>query len=177
MTTTEQLPRTSWFEARAACKDITERERLGEVIKDGWTALEFAEYARSCHRRSGKDYATPGAYRKAMLYFGTGAAQEWLRHFRAQGARPLPPQDAQDLKWSPGPYGIDSESPLWPWHPEGFAEMIAQRARAYFGIKDTDELRPNAWSASCRAYWREQSKNERLERKAAREAKRMSRAA
>ena len=68
-------------------------------------------------------------------------------------------------------------APLWPWHPEGFVEMIAQRARTDLGMKDTEAVRPNCWAASCRAYWCEQSKHERLARKAAREAKRLSQAA
>jgi hypothetical protein len=174
MTDEQNSSRAGWQHARAACKDTSERERLAHVLQEGWTAMEFSEYARSCHRRPYKDYDTPAAYRKALLYFRTAVAQEWLNHFRAQGSKPLPPRDPKDLKWSPGPYGIDSESPLWPFHPEGFVELIAQRSRAYFGIKETDELHANTWAASCRAYWREQAKNERLARKAAREAKRVA---
>jgi hypothetical protein len=175
MTTEQQSPQPSWQDARAACKGITERERLGEVIKEGWRALEFAEYARCCHRRPGKDYATPGAYRKAMQCHRTGAALQWRRSFREQGSKPLPPRSTQELRWPPGLCGIDQESPLWPFHPKGFVEMIAQRSRQYFDIGPNTELHPNTWTASCRAYWRELSKNERLERKAARLARKRAR--
>jgi len=68
---------------------------------------------------------------------------ECLRHLHAQGSRPLPARDPQALKWSPGPYGIDSQSPLWPFHRPN-------APRAYFG-RTTQEIHPNTWTANCRA--------------------------
>lgn len=164
---TEQID--PWADARAACRTHEHHKRLMRAQADGWTPLELTEYVRSCFHRPGGDEATSYGYQQALWFLEGDDAKLWLKEFRARGGKPLPPRPPEELSWSPGLFGIDSECLYWPFHPTGFVEMIAQRARDHFGMPEGSPVHPNAWGAACRAYWRDRHK---ARREARREAKR-----
>ena len=69
-TSTTALPGPSqapdFKKVRKYLKDSSQRERLEEYIKAGWTPAEIGEYARSVYLRPGKTYPTAASYRYAI---------------------------------------------------------------------------------------------------------------
>jgi hypothetical protein len=84
-------------QVRKYLKDISQRERLGEYIKAGWTPAELAEYAR-LYRLPSKTYPTASAYQIALgLGPDSAIAKTILAQLRTPGYtmppfnRPVPP--------------------------------------------------------------------------------------
>jgi hypothetical protein len=85
-------------QVRKYLKEISERERLDEFIKAGWTPGELGEYARQSYLVPGRTYPTALSYQIAVT-FGPESelAKIQLRIMRAPGYvlppfnRPVPP--------------------------------------------------------------------------------------
>ena len=83
---------------RKYLKDVSERERLEEFIKAGWSPVELAELARSIYLAPGRTYPTALSYQVAVA-FGpeTTLNKIILAQLRAPGYqmppfnRPVPP--------------------------------------------------------------------------------------
>jgi len=183
MTITSKITKArchDFADARRACRTPAEREQLELVLRARWTSAELHEYARLYYFKSGRDYPTPGSYRRAiadlavhyrgMAYPDAKPSQyphAWLKQFRKGGSRLLPPrregllQRGRDLSY----HRISSEEYGWPDHTEEFRSMIEQRTRDYFKIAPDQPVHVNAWAASCRAYDREQWREAQVLRK------------
>ena len=158
-------------DARRACRTSTEREQLALILRARWTSAELQEYSRLYYFKNGRDYPTPSSYRRAiadlarhyhlMTYTDAKPSQcphEWLKSFRENGSTLMPPRREGLLIRGRGlTYKINSEEYSWPEHTEEFRSFIEQRCRDYFENMPPDQpVHVNAWSASCRAYQREQ---------------------
>jgi hypothetical protein len=151
-------PGPAWQAARKACQKPLDHKRLAAATKAGWGPEEFSEYARSCHRRRGKDYATSHSYRSALAHHGSKDGQLWRKLFRERGSLRLPPRCTEELNYTPPPAGINSNHRYWPFHGPELIALIDARTRAYFKIGDGVSLHPHAWIASYLWYRKEQAK-------------------
>jgi len=122
-----------------------------------WKPLELSEYARSCHHRRNRDYATAHSYRSALAHHGSKEALLWRKLFRERGSLPLLPRGPVELGYTPPPSGIGPNHRYWPFHSPELIAMIDARARAYFKIADGGALHPHAWIASYLWWQREQA--------------------
>jgi hypothetical protein len=150
-------PGPAWQAARKACQMPLDRKRLAAATKAGWRPEEFSEFARSCHRRRGKDYATLHSYRSALTHHNSKDGQLWRKLFRARGSLRLPPRCSKELDYTPPASGIGSNHRYWPFHSPELIALIDARARAYFKISDSVSLHPHAWIASYLWYQKEQA--------------------
>jgi hypothetical protein len=134
--TTEHTSKQDDFATiRRAFKTIEEREVLGEFIKAGWTAAEFAEYARS-FRPPSKTKPTSQSY---LLALSGGPAnpiaRAHLNRFRAPGFA-MPPLDRPNERRVPMDH---------PDHPSHAAELKAEvdaLARRFMAKYDDGKSRP-----------------------------------
>jgi hypothetical protein len=136
-------------QVRKYLKEISDRERLGEFIKAGWTPAELGEYARSLHLAPGRTYPTARSYEMAMI-FGPERAKSRLAFFREPGFdmppfnRPVPPS----------PIPLDH-----PDHPNHTDEMradvraIAQCLRNRRAVRE-DLPRPDADKPIPASLWK-----------------------
>ncbi|MGY3693610.1 hypothetical protein ACVIGA_003690 [Bradyrhizobium sp. USDA 3240] len=152
-------PGPAWQAARKACQTPIDRERLAAATKARWRPEEFSEYARSCHRRRGRDYATSHSYRSALKYHGKEDAKLWRKLFRERGSLRLPPRCPKELDYTAPASGIGSNHRYWPFHSPELIALIDARARAYFKIRDTFSVHPHAWIASYLWHQREQAED------------------
>jgi hypothetical protein len=175
VTTTNPTPKkskahqTKFADAHRACRTPTEREQLALVIRDGWKEGELREYARLYFFKNGRDYPTAMSYWLAIADIASGAGypRAWLKSFRKGGSKPLPPRREGLLKRGRGNGPkVTSEEYAWPDHTEEFRSMIEQRWRDYFQMGPDSPVHPNAWTASYRAYEREQEAAAEVLRKA-----------
>jgi hypothetical protein len=137
--TTQDLPEINYTTIRRAMRTLEEREWLEEFMKAGWTAREFAEYAR-VFRPPSKTRPTPLAYRLAACsgFFGpkSPVAQTYLKGFRAPGFV-MPPLDRPNLP-EPRPYND-------PNHPDHTAQTkadVEKLARMCMARSDDWKARP-----------------------------------
>ncbi|WP_156175116.1 hypothetical protein [Bradyrhizobium sp. LTSP849] len=147
----------AWQAARKACQTPLDRKRLAAAPKAGWRALEFDEYARSCHRRRNRDYATAHSYRSALKHHGSKDAQLWRKLFRERGSLPLPPRCPKELDYTPPSSGIGSNHRYWAFHSPELIALIDARTRAYFNIPEVSSVHPHAWIASYVWFQKEQA--------------------
>ena len=93
---TEQTPPTAQADfktIRRAMRTIQQREALGAFIKAGWSAAEFAEYARSMYLVPGQTKPTAASYQFVVEY---GPEHEWAQEALATMRAPgytMPPFD------------------------------------------------------------------------------------
>ena len=143
-----------WQFARTAARDTKDRERLITAVA-GWTASEFYEYARSCHRRRHSDTPSAQAIRQALKCHARPEALLWLEHFRDNGSLPLPARSSEELDYPPGDFGIGPGQRHWPWHSADHIARIDGRAREQFGISDDAPVPPGRWGAAHHIYRQE----------------------
>ena len=170
-------PRTRYTEfadAHRACGTSVEREQLAAVIRDGWSEDELREFARRYFFPNNKDYPTALSYRRAVTSIAENykplswrstdygrvswrsEARAWLKQYRKDGSKPLPPRREGLLKRGRGNGPrVTSAEYAWPGHTEEYRSMIEQRCRDYFKIAEEEPVHVNAWAASQRAYERE----------------------
>jgi hypothetical protein len=60
------LEAPNFKQVRKYLKDTSERERLGQFIKAGWTPAELGEFARQIFIAPAKSYPTAASYQYAM---------------------------------------------------------------------------------------------------------------
>jgi len=96
-------PHADFKTIRRALRTIEQREAIGEFIKGGWTAAEFAEYAREMYLVPGKTRPTAASYQFVVEKGPEHTwAQEALATMRAPGYvmppfdRPVPRRFAWD---------------------------------------------------------------------------------
>jgi hypothetical protein len=115
---------------RRALKTIEDREALGEFIKAGWTAAEFAEYARSM-RPPSKTKPTPQSFQLALFGGPTCAiAQSYLKGFRAPGFV-MPPLDRPNA-----PRRVPLDHPEHPSHTDELKADVGSLARRFMARYD-----------------------------------------
>jgi hypothetical protein len=160
----KRKPKTGLVLIRAACAQPEQRAAFRAAIESGWTEVELTEYARLFYFRNGKDTATPPSYRKAIdqIALEEGGprderfALEWRASFRKAGSQLRPPRPLHYLKRHQSPDPLPIDHPLHPDHTAALVDLVESRAREYFRIPTSENLHPNCWAASFRAYLREQ---------------------
>jgi hypothetical protein len=148
-TTAHPFQQIDFTAIRRALKTIEDREALGEFIKAGWTAPEFAEYARSWKPRN-KTKPTSQSYQSALLGGPAGAvAQKYLERFRAPGFV-MPPLDRPN---EPPP--VPSDHPEHPSHTaelKADVESLARRFMARYDDRNGRARRPLDTPISTRTW-------------------------
>jgi hypothetical protein len=122
---TEQTtnPQADFKTIRRALHTIEQREALGQFIKAGWTAAEFAEYARSTYLVPGQTKPTAASY---QFVVEKGPDHEWAKEALATMRAPgyiMPPFDR------PVPKRFAWDDPDNPEHTPEIREDVVRIAQ------------------------------------------------
>ena len=147
-------PAIDYKTIRKALKIIEEREALGKFVKAGWTAAEFAEYARSMYLLPGRTKPTAVSYRFVLEY---GPDHEFSKNALAFMRAPgyiLPPIDRPEPKhfdWDD--YDYPNHAPELRAEVEELARLLRKRSRLEWGKPLPDPVEPISrwwWKKSIR---------------------------
>lgn len=143
---------------REACNSASDFRRLRIAREKGWRDSEILEYARICFHRSGKDYATPGAIRRALEYAVSrfGFALKWRKGFRKSGSIIAPPRSGAIVDTKVGPDGLTPFYRFWPYHSGHVIAKVNAMVRERLHLSPTDPVPVNEWNRCHYEYFDDQ---------------------